>query len=175
MKCLGQFEDTVYPDQKILTSRITARGFIMDSQGRIGMNHVLCDDEFGHRDHLESCGGGIKPAETPKQALLREAEEELGVRLTDIRLIGYIDDEYHLLQRKTRSIFFTARCTEERLPLHWTDFEKTLLTDPVWMKPQQLLERLAPGNNSGIALLVSQRDRCALIAALEDNLFDFPL
>lgn len=60
MACLGVFEDTVDPDQPILTLRKNARVFVINPQGRIGMIHVLGQDEFGLRDHLESCGGGIE-------------------------------------------------------------------------------------------------------------------
>lgn len=36
MACLGIFEDTVDPDQPILTLRKTARVFVINPQGRIG-------------------------------------------------------------------------------------------------------------------------------------------
>lgn len=47
------------------------------------MIHVLGQDEFGLRDHLESCGGGIENGESASQAAVREAREELGAVLTD--------------------------------------------------------------------------------------------
>ena len=64
MRCLGVFEDTVDPEQPILTLRKTARVFVINPQGKVGMIHVKGEDEFGRRDHLESCGGGIERGES---------------------------------------------------------------------------------------------------------------
>ena len=63
MKQLARIRDTVYPPKPLPFFRECARGLIMDPQGRIGMIHIQGTDEFGIRDHLESCGGGIPPRE----------------------------------------------------------------------------------------------------------------
>ena len=167
MKCLGCFEDTIYPDQPTLFSRTSARGLLINQEGQIGMNHVFCDDEFGHRDHLESCGGGIEENESPLEALKREAREELGVEILSAHLLGYIDDEYHLLQRKNRSIFYIAFCSEVLYERKLSKLEKKLLRDPVWLEKEELMKRLNPQYNNGIGFLVTRRDWCALQYFLE--------
>lgn len=167
--CLGIFEDTVYPEQKILTLRKTARILVLDREGRIGMNHIVAEDEFGQRDHLESCGGGIEPKETLVQAAVREAREELGAEIFGLQPVGWIEDEYHLLQRRTRSYFFTARLQVLK-PRRLTAFELTQMQEPVWLRPKELLQRLRPDQNTGVGILVCRRDWTALCAAIDQGL-----
>lgn len=167
--CLGIFEDTVYPDREILTLRKAARVLVTDREGRIGMIHIAAEDEFGIRDHLESCGGGIENGESAAQAAVREAREELGAEIHDIRPIGWIEDEYHLLQRRTRSYFFTARLKALK-PRQLTAFERTQMQPPVWLSPKELLQRLRPDQNSGVGILICRRDWTALCAAIDQGL-----
>jgi mutator protein MutT len=46
-------------------------------------------------------GGGIEPGETPEQAVRREVMEELGIVLTHVKEIGFID---HIWEWKSREI-----------------------------------------------------------------------
>ena len=161
MACLGVFEDTVDPDQPILTLRKTARVFVINPQGRIGMIHVLGQDEFGLRDHLESCGGGIEAGESASQAAVREAREELGAVLTDWIELGWIEDEYHRLQRRNHSTFFVAHCEPVLHPRSLTARELRMMAEPVWLCPEEVERRLNPASNQGIGLLIARRDFCA--------------
>ena len=161
MACLGVFEDTVDPDQPILTLRENARVFVINPQGRIGMIHVLGQDEFGLRDHLESCGGGIENGESASQAAVREAREALGAVLTDWIELGWIEDEYHRLQRRNHSTFFVAHCEAGLHPRALTVRERQMMAEPVWLCPEEVERRLNPANNQGIGLLIARRDFCA--------------
>lgn len=38
-------------------------------------------------------GGGVEDSETPEEAVIREAKEELGLRITEIELITHIPDQ----------------------------------------------------------------------------------
>lgn len=167
--CLGIFKDTVYPKQEILTQRKTTRVLILDREGRIGMNHIAAEDEFGQRDHLESCGGGIEPGETLVQTAIREAREELGAEIFNLQPIGWIEDEYYLLQRRTRSYFFAAQLQALKLR-RLTAFERTQMQEPVWLPPKELLQRLRPDQNTGVGILVCRRDWTALCAAIDQGL-----
>lgn len=49
---------------------------------------LLRDDipSIGHPNHWNLVGGGIEDGESPEQAAIREAEEEIGVRLDEVPL-----------------------------------------------------------------------------------------
>ncbi len=172
MKQLARIRDTVYPPKPLPFFRECARGLIMDPQGRIGMIHIQGTDEFGIRDHLESCGGGIEPKETAEQTLIREAREELGVDCFQLRPIGWTLEELNLLQRRTRSFFFAARCGEVRSLRRLSPWETKMMSEPVWLSVRELLIQLQPRNARGVAVLLARRDRLALQEALRRGLFE---
>jgi len=47
-----------------------------------------------HRGQVSLPGGEQHPGETPVQTALRETEEELGVRLSDVRILGFLTPLY---------------------------------------------------------------------------------
>lgn len=47
-------------------------------------------------------GGGLEAGETPEQAVRREVLEELGIRLTDVELLGSIDHVWYWKGRELR-------------------------------------------------------------------------
>ena len=69
---------------------------MIDRQGfRANVGIILCNDEgdlFWARrageDSWQFPQGGIRPNETPEQALFRELEEEVGLTQGDVEVIG---------------------------------------------------------------------------------------
>jgi 8-oxo-dGTP diphosphatase len=69
-----------------------AAGVISDSQGRILITKRPDD---AHQGGLwEFPGGKLEPGESPSQALARELEEELGIRVTDSRPLIRLSHDY---------------------------------------------------------------------------------
>ena len=55
------------------------------------MLKILGDDDFGHRDYVETPGGGVNENEDLKEAVVREIKEETGCDATVIDEIGYVE------------------------------------------------------------------------------------
>ena len=108
MKLIAHLQDNCYPNNGFNHTRNIARGVIYDDEGNIYMIHLVSDDLFGHRDTLETPGGGVKKGETIKEALIREISEELGFDIDNIEEIGRVVDYYNLIKRKNNNHYFLA-------------------------------------------------------------------
>ncbi|MGB5826304.1 MAG: NUDIX hydrolase [Pseudomonas mandelii] len=73
------------------TPRIRALALcIFHHDGRILVNEAL--DPVTGKPFLRPIGGGIEFGETSAQAVLREVDEELGLSITDVRLLGTLEN-----------------------------------------------------------------------------------
>lgn len=161
---IGKFKDDIYPYHGYETIRYTARGLIENQDGNFGFLHIVGEDFFGERDHLETCGGGLEENEYIDECFEREALEELGCTLKDIILIGSIIDSYNLIKRITCSTFFYGKVDtldEERISR--TLEEKILIKEILWLNPYEALDRLKNKQHKNKCdLIVQRRDALAL-------------
>ena len=57
---IARIKDDLYPYEGYDHIRQTARALCENEKGEFGFLHILGEDYFGIRDHLEACGGGIE-------------------------------------------------------------------------------------------------------------------
>ena len=69
-----------------------AAGILIDAAGRVLIAERLCNGPFNGL--WEFPGGKIRSGETPREALVRELAEEIGVEVTDSRLFMSLSHEY---------------------------------------------------------------------------------
>lgn len=162
MDVLGWFEDDQYPVAPITYERLTVRCLLQDEQGRYIFVHVLGTDEFGKRDYIESIGGGVEENESLMEALSRECQEEAGCTLKEVELLGLVVDHYHLIQRRTYSIFFKAKVDTWLKHRHLTEAESNFGLQLQFYSYQEALHAMNPKGLTKINKLIQQRDYCVL-------------
>lgn len=166
---IKQFKDDLWPYEGYDHVRYTARALARNEEGKFAFLHIVGEDFFGKRNHLETIGGGMEEGEFIDDTMVREIKEESGYEVRDMVLIGAIIDTYNLIHRITYSTFFlvdldTTRCFET----HKTEEEEILIKEIVWLDPLEALERLEREDGSRCDRIVQRRDAFALRYYLEN-------
>ncbi len=150
-------KDNQYPFQGFSHTRPNARAMLQNESGLFAFNHILADDKFGHRDYIETLGGGIDPGESLIAAVVREVEEESGLLSEVVMPIGVIEDAYHLIQRKNLNHYFYLKVKGVGRIRH-TLQEKTLIHALKWLSLEEAKAWYQRLPNQGIAQLIKQRE-----------------
>ena len=87
-------EHDVYPDRKPVSddsyeySRQATRMILRDEEGNVAVHYFPLKDNMSEGYMLP--GGGIEEGESPEQGLRREAMEETGCMIEDIKELGHV-------------------------------------------------------------------------------------
>lgn len=158
-------KDHLYPQQELDHVRHTVRVFLKNECNEYLFLHIVGDDSFGMRNHLETIGGGIEAGESQQQAVIREVMEESGYPIQKLEYIGDIIDEYNLIHRTTHSHFYIADVQKELFgAMNRTPEEQLLVQEMVWIKQEEVEAALEPQKQAGtIGELIQRRDLAAFI------------
>ena len=122
-----------FPTQQALESFFTS--YQKTFQGITAAGGVVRDTE-GHllfiwkRQRWDLPKGKVEPFETPEESARREVSEETG--LTELRLIRYLLETYHIYQERGSWMFKTV---------HWYLFETPGTRPPVQVQAEEGIER----------------------------------
>lgn len=97
-----------FPEPESYTERPTAKGFVIDDEGKIALLNVHEGILFGLP------GGGIEEKETPEQAFIRECEEEVGCTVEIIAKIGTVQQTRNGSAKKYIIHYFVAKVVGEK-------------------------------------------------------------
>lgn len=150
--------DHQFPFTGVSHVRRIARALLENDQGLFAFLHILADDKFGHRDYLETPGGGIEDGETPEVAVVREMEEECGLKSKVVMLIGEVNDAYNLIQRHNHQYFFYALVIGQGQK-RWTAQEHTLIQQLHWLSLEEAKAWYIRLPDQGISQLIKQREQ----------------
>lgn len=159
---IGRLEDDLYEYHGYDHIRYTARALAENEEGKFGFLHIVGEDYFGVRDHLETCGGGMEENETLNTTMKREIMEELGCKVKEMEYIGTIVDTYNLIGRITYSSFFHCKIDSHFEETNRTEEEKILIREIVWLDPLEALDWLENRHFSKVDVIVQRRDALAL-------------
>lgn len=127
--------------------REAARVLLFDGADRLLLARGHDADQPG-RSWWFTIGGGIMPGEGPRQAAVRELEEETGIRVAPGGLEGpvaYRSAEFDFLAVTARQDewFFLARTTSVDLSSRgWTELEKDVIDEQRWWDLDELEEAM---------------------------------
>ena len=153
--------DKQYPFTGMTHTRYISRALLENDQGLFAFHHILADDKFGHRDYLETPGGGIDPGETPEQAAIREVEEECGLSSKVVMRIGEVKDAYNLIHRSNHQSYFYAKVIGKGKQ-RWTPQEHTLIHQLHWLTLEDAKAWYRRLPDQGISQLIKQRELPAI-------------
>ena len=100
--------DNEFPLTEITHTRHVARAIVLEDD-KILILKVRRNDEFGNAEYLETSGGGVDDGETPEVAVLREIDEELGVKGEIITKLGVVDDYYNRIKRHNINHYYLVK------------------------------------------------------------------
>lgn len=157
MKINLKLKDDQYTYTYIDHSRHIARAILINEKNEVCLLKLLGDDDFGHRDYVETPGGGININETPSQAVIREVKEETGCESEIIDIIGIVEDYYNLIHRHNINYYFLVKVKSygtQKLE----EQEKTIIKDLIWVDFNKAISLYENMNKEKLEILVARRE-----------------
>lgn len=152
-----ELKDTQYQENGFTHTRVTARGVVLDEEGRIGLHLIHRDDIFGNETYYETPGGGVDEGETPEQAVVRECKEELGEDIEVLRALGVVKDAYNLIQRKNENHYFLCKKLNQG-EKHFVSEGDSLIQKTIWVSLEEGIALLKQQSDHGVSALVRARE-----------------
>ncbi len=109
--------------------------------------------------HWHCVTGSIEAGESPKEAIIREAEEEIGIKLQDVTLettVFLIEKDYfHPLKKfYALELFFVSHLDDDQEPINLEPSKQDSLG---WFDPYKLPKPMIPGVAFGIESYFNNR------------------
>lgn len=102
--------------------------------------------------HWHCVTGGIEAGESPREAIIREAKEEVGLDINDVNLettVFLIENDYFDQLKKFHALelFFVSNMTDGQEPINLEPSKQDSIS---WFDPYELPEPMIPGVAFGI-------------------------
>ena len=118
-----------------------ARAIIFDKDNNVALLHAA-------KKHFHKLpGGGIEEGEDAIQALKREALEEIGCEIVNIKKLGIIEMFLNNESQHSISYCFTANVKGEKMEPNFTEDEINEGFEPVWLSLDDAIKTLESEGN----------------------------
>jgi len=168
MKICASLIDTEFEPHPIHEERKISRALVYDENGKFAFHHLCGDDIFGHRDYLETPGGGVDNGETYEEAVIRECKEEIGYDVEVVAPIGEIDDYYNLIGRKNLNHYFLCKRVGPYKGRHFVSSGDKIIKETLYLPLAEALKRYKDYATTPIAKLVYKRESIIIEEAMKD-------
>ena len=149
--------DDQYPNNGINHIRKVARGILFNDKNEICILKIYGEDIFGIRDYYETPGGGVDDNESFEEAVLRELDEEVGVKSHIIAFVGEIEDYYNLIFRKNINRYFICKI-DEITRIHHVSEGDSMIKDLLFVPLEEAISLYEKMSDYGVSKLVKQRE-----------------
>lgn len=116
--------------------RLAGRAVVFDANNQIALLHVT------RRGYHKLPGGGVEEGEDIQTALQREALEEIGCSITDLKELGIIEEYRNDFSQHQTSHCFVARVAGEKGSPQFTQEEQEDGFEIVWLSLDKAIEQL---------------------------------
>ncbi len=157
-------EDTMWEKPKRFKDRLIARAVIFDGNSLIFAS-IDRDDEFATMKYIETSGGGVEKGESLQDAVKREVQEELGLKIELVSYLGQVTDYYNLIGRRNLNHYFLARKVGT-VKKHLQDDEERLFhLEPKAVSYQEAIDIYRKNRDQKLGYLLYQREVPVLMEA----------
>ena len=130
------------------------------------MLKIKRDDEFGNASYIETSGGGVDMGEKIEEAVLRELDEELGVKVKIITKLGIVDDYYNEIKRHNINHYFLVKIVGYT-KIHHVSAGDNLIDDIIHVDSSYIYNEYMNNRTTKIARLVYNREEPIFNEALK--------
>ena len=159
-------EDNEFKKTEITHDRLIARAFVLDENNKFVMLKIKRDDEFGNASYIETSGGGVDMGEKIEEAVLRELDEELGVKAEIITKLGIVDDYYNEIKRHNINHYFLVKIVGYT-KIHHVSAGDNLIDDIIHVDSSYIYNEYMNNRTTKIARLVYNREEPIFNEALK--------
>ena len=159
-----KLKDNEFKYVKTTHKRDVARAVILNDKNEMCLLNVIRNDEFGNASYYETPGGGVDSGEDFIKAVIREVDEEVGLKVEVIAYLGCVDDYYNLIYRNNINHYYLCKIVG-KTKIHHVSLGDDLIHDIIFVNINEAINLYEKSATTKIGKLLLNREKPILIEA----------
>ena len=151
------YKDNQYLNTHHFKRRKISRAILLDKNNNVCILTIERNDIFGNYKYIETPGGGKEKKESYEKAIIREIDEEVGVKCIVIKKIGIIVDYYNLLNRKNINHYFLCKIVGNS-KIHHESYGDSFIKNISFYPIKEIIDMYNNLENTGVPFLIKRRE-----------------